>query len=227
MTKIIGFAGRKGSGKSTCSQILVDHFGARRFSFAGPLKEFCVRTLGLKPEQCYGTDEQKNFPTKYRWENLPDYSEYIAKPIWDKVASYDDRGEMYFDLQKSIQLNIDAPPTGFMNGRQIMQQWADILKRQDPEIFLNAFVEDINHKNPRLAVVDDSRFAPETEAIFNLGSDNIVLRCTRAYESTDTHISETALDDYKHPRYFIFDNASMTKEEQEEELLKMLAYYQD
>lgn len=70
MTKIIAFAGRKQSGKTSCSQyvssILNSEYRKKKYAykiynFADPLKhDVCMNILGLTYEQCYGTDEQKN-----------------------------------------------------------------------------------------------------------------------------------------------------------------------
>lgn len=43
----------------------------RNFSFADELKSFCIKTLGLTYEQCYGSQEQKDSLTHLRWENCP------------------------------------------------------------------------------------------------------------------------------------------------------------
>jgi hypothetical protein len=67
MTKIIAFAGRKQSGKTTCSEFVANIFEgsllgiSRVYNFADPLKkDICMNILGLSHEQCYGTDIQKN-----------------------------------------------------------------------------------------------------------------------------------------------------------------------
>ena len=69
MTTIIAFAGRKQSGKSTCSEWLKNVFNklsgdeeyAEIYNFADPLKQdICMNILGLSSKQCYGTDEDKN-----------------------------------------------------------------------------------------------------------------------------------------------------------------------
>ncbi len=59
MTTIIGLMGPAGAGKSSVAQYLVERYGARRYSFAGPLKELAMRTLDLTHEQCWGTQAQK------------------------------------------------------------------------------------------------------------------------------------------------------------------------
>jgi len=69
MTKIIAFAGRKQSGKTTCSEAVLDYWKIRFpdlddskiYNFADALKQdICMELLGFTYEQCYGTDEQKN-----------------------------------------------------------------------------------------------------------------------------------------------------------------------
>jgi hypothetical protein len=62
MTKVIAFAGRKQSGKTTCSEFVAKHCSdARIYNFADSLKQnICMDLLGLTYDQCYGSDEQKN-----------------------------------------------------------------------------------------------------------------------------------------------------------------------
>jgi uncharacterized protein YqiB (DUF1249 family) len=40
-------------------------------SLADNLKHIMMNVLLLSPQQCYGSEEQKNQPTKYRWEDMP------------------------------------------------------------------------------------------------------------------------------------------------------------
>lgn len=77
MTKIIAFAGRKQSGKTTCSEFVVSRyietqFGdkAKIYNFADPLKQdICISVLGLSYDQCYGSDDHKNTFTNCYWDN--------------------------------------------------------------------------------------------------------------------------------------------------------------
>ena len=77
MTKIIGFSGRKQSGKSTAADyiksIIDKHslkISHRIYSFADSLKQdICMNILGMTYEQCYGTDDDKNTPTGLTWNN--------------------------------------------------------------------------------------------------------------------------------------------------------------
>lgn len=56
---IIGLLGPAGAGKSSIAGYLEKHYGAKRYSLAGPLKEIAKRTLGFTDDQLYGTQEQK------------------------------------------------------------------------------------------------------------------------------------------------------------------------
>lgn len=77
MTKIIAFAGRKQSGKTTCSYYIENlvfrdfqlSHKCRIYNFADPLKkDICMNILGLTYEQCYGEDMDKNTLTDVSWE---------------------------------------------------------------------------------------------------------------------------------------------------------------
>ena len=77
MIPIIAFAGRKQSGKTTCSEFVLKYCngalepfnGAKIYNFADPLKrDICMNILELTYEQCYGKDEDKNTLTNIEWE---------------------------------------------------------------------------------------------------------------------------------------------------------------
>jgi hypothetical protein len=77
MTKIIAFAGRKQSGKTTSAEYVKafveqqnKNATCKIYSFADPLKQdICMNILDLTYEQCYGSDEEKNTLTDLFWEN--------------------------------------------------------------------------------------------------------------------------------------------------------------
>ena len=77
MTKIIAFAGRKQSGKTTCSEAVIRYYNgyrepfnnAKLYNFADPLKkDICMNILGLNYNQCYGEDADKNTLTDISWD---------------------------------------------------------------------------------------------------------------------------------------------------------------
>lgn len=76
MTKIVAFAGRKQSGKTTCSEFVLKYYNgaiepfnsAKLYNFADPLKkDICMNILGLSYAQCYGEDTDKNTETDIVW----------------------------------------------------------------------------------------------------------------------------------------------------------------
>lgn len=77
MTKIIAFAGRKQSGKTTCSEFVAQEYAkiikeqkVKIYNFADPLKQdVCINILGLTYDQCYGSDDHKNTLTECYWNN--------------------------------------------------------------------------------------------------------------------------------------------------------------
>jgi hypothetical protein len=78
MTKIIAFAGRKQSGKTTCSQYIENlifrdfqyFLRSKLYNFADPLKkDICMNILNMTYDQCYGTDDDKNTLTDCYLDN--------------------------------------------------------------------------------------------------------------------------------------------------------------
>lgn len=51
---IIGFAGKKGSGKDLISQYLIDKYKYQRYAFADPVKDICRILFGFNEEQLHG-----------------------------------------------------------------------------------------------------------------------------------------------------------------------------
>lgn len=54
MGRLIGFAGRKGSGKDTCAAVFVEHLGYERFAFADCMKNICKTLFDLTDDQLHG-----------------------------------------------------------------------------------------------------------------------------------------------------------------------------
>jgi len=78
-TKILAFAGRKQSGKTTCAEFVTKYFngsiepfnGAKIYNFADSLKkDICMNILGLTYDQCYGDDVSKNQYTEVYWNDI-------------------------------------------------------------------------------------------------------------------------------------------------------------
>lgn len=102
---IIAFAGRKQSGKTSCSQYVANTFAGnllgdtKIYNFADPLKnDICMNILGLTFEQCYGTDHQKNELVNCYWDN----KQLTAREVMQFVGT---------DIFRKLQNNVWADAT--------------------------------------------------------------------------------------------------------------------
>lgn len=104
MTKIIAFAGRKQSGKSTSANFVANEFDtslvgkAKVYNFADPLKHMCMEILGLTINQCYGEDEEKNQLVDCYWEG----KQLTAREVMQIVGT---------DMFRKMQHNVWADAT--------------------------------------------------------------------------------------------------------------------
>lgn len=93
MTRIVAFAGRKQSGKTTCSEGVLKvspPLNAKIYNFADPLKkDICMNIFGLSYQQCYGDDIDKNTATGLIWEgkNLTarEVMQFVGTDIFRKM----------------------------------------------------------------------------------------------------------------------------------------------
>lgn len=155
----------------------LDHY-VRAYSFADPLKRFCVDVMGLKEEQCYGTDEEKNSPTHLRWD---DFANVLGTGFYYKKAN-----------------PIGEPDSqDYMSGREVLQFFGtDIMREIYNDVWVDATIRKIKQEEPSMAIVCDVRFPNEVEGIQRAGGK--VMRLTRApFANEDQHESETALDEYE------------------------------
>lgn len=207
MTQIIAFAGRKQSGKTTCSEFIVKYANgaippfnhAKVYNFADPLKkEICMNILGMTYEQCYGSDEQKNSLTDILWTNMPGYDE-------------------------SWSLSEPQDPSGYMTARQVMQLvGTNIFRKMKHNVWADATINTINREKPDIAVIADCRFPNEVESVKRAGG--VVIKLNRnLYHSN--HESEVALDEnnYSSDNFdLVIHNESLTIIEQNRAILNFL-----
>jgi len=165
----------------------------KMYSFADGLKSLCVEFFGLKPEQVYGTDEQKNQIQEHLlWENMPRFvnSNIIKKPPidsrigsiqgWEPVKAYWKEGPM--------------------TAREFMQYLGtDVMRKMYEPVHVNHALDKILSEQSNLAIVPDVRFPNEVKAIQDAGGK--VVRLTRNTRK-DNHASECGLD----PENFDWDN---------------------
>jgi hypothetical protein len=157
------------------------------YSMAEPLKRFCIDVLGLSEHQCYGTDAQKDTPTRYRWDTWPgvvcglgDYMRLTSQPLYPSWLD-----------------NVQYHAPGVMTAREVMQEvGSGIGRRMWSDLWVEANMRRIATEKPDVALIDDVRFPNEVMAIQEAGGK--VLRLMRApFKGKDEHVSEKALDHWE------------------------------
>lgn len=176
------------------SQQLWPHI--KTYSFADPLKEFCMQVFGLTEEQCYGTNADKNSLTKLKWEDMPQSIEEGSIP-----------------LEKS----------GLMTAREVLQYFGtNIVRKMYYNAWADACLIQIKAEQSDFAVITDCRFPNEVEAVKAAGGRVIYL--TRKV-SDDKHDSETALNskNFDHSKFdAIIDNQSLDLNTKNKQLYEVL-----
>lgn len=202
---IIALSGRKGSGKNTVAKFIASHYEMNTLSpgnvlecsFADNIKTFCIETLGLSREQCYGSDDQKNAPTQYLWENV--------------------RNSL---IRRKFGLS-----SGPMTGREIMQLFGTELVRESfGNVWADATIRKIKHSEVSLAIITDNRFPNEVESVLSQPNGYIIRLTRSSFGTYDGHPSEISLDDYSwdRPSCFVLHNAKMTIRDQNKAVIPIL-----
>lgn len=183
MSKIIGFTGKKNSGKNTAADIASDYLAQRKLSsyhvsFAQTLKSTCINLFGLDSRLVFGSDQDKNQLTDITWDNLPNE---IREKYGIKTTVQCDNG-----------CTINA--TGRMTIREVLQVvGTDIFRNMfDDNIWVKAAFNELPDCN--CIIFTDVRFPNEANAI--KAHHGTIIRINRPTQSIDSHISETALDNY-------------------------------
>lgn len=173
---IINLLGRKRTGKETTYKLIYSHVKApEEFQFATPLKRFCIDVLGLKREQLYGSDADRESPTKYRWG-------WVAEHIRKKY---------------------NKSPEDVMTARHVIQVVGTDLLREGLyfNIWAEAGIREIVKSHATTCILTDGRFPNEVEASRNVAELDsqfnkvVAIRLYRSTGLTDEHPSETALDE--------------------------------
>lgn len=194
----------------------------KKFSFAEPFKRAAVDLYGIPEEFVYGTDEQKNSLTKYKWEDMP-----IPAPRYLKGDKIGERVIGKVTLTLPIHLDKDGNPrTGFMTAREFLQYMgAQIGREMSPNIWVDTVERNIIKSMSGIAIIDDCRYPNEVAKVKSMGGQVIRLTRNPNKDNVDVHDSETALDpDVYDWNNFdrVIDNENMTIEEFTDDLYKTL-----
>lgn len=192
--RLVGFAGPVGVGKNFVANqfentlLALGGFGIiEQGAFADALKEYCIDILGIDRELVYGSQEQKNTLTEYRWSNMP-YHIKFGKEDED------------ISLQISHQTK-NHPLKEFMTVREVLQFAGTELHRNtwDQDIWVKALMRRIDKFQKQFVevssffLVTDVRFPNEAQAILARGG-TVYLIHRDGFKASANHVSETHFD---------------------------------
>lgn len=175
--RIVLICGRKRTGKGLAYKLIKKYIpNSGEFSFAKPIKDFCISVLGLTDEQCYGETQAREQPTQYLWG----------------------------DIASDIRQKYKKRPEEYLTAREVLQVFGTDLMRDKfyAKIWAEAGVRAAINSGNQICVFTDVRFPNEIVAA-KLMSESLetfdaplILRLYRETGFKDEHPSETALDHY-------------------------------
>jgi hypothetical protein len=220
MQKILGFAGLKQSGKSSCCNFLhgylmkihdcIDEFDLT--SEGGLIvNSVMVNEKGDQEDTMGLLDVERDdyefamWAANSMWPFVKSYS--FAKPLKDiSIGLFDLTYEQCYGSDKDkntpVPIRWDALPgykgkkKGFMTAREFMQYLGtDIFRAIKNDIWSKKCIAQILDEGSDFAIVSDCRFPNETKAIKDAGGK--IVKLTRNSADEDDHCSETALKTFK------------------------------
>lgn len=229
MTLIIGFSGKKQSGKTTSANFLY----SIALSTRDGIDQVTLTNQGTIQVKKNGSDQIIDVDVVKYYNNIGFIDEDIAKIIDDlsshiKIYSFADPlkqdicmnmfGLSYeqcygTDEQKNEPTNM-IYDNKYLSGRDIMQLvGTDFFRAVKPNIWPEATIRKILKDRPNIALVTDCRFPNEVDVIKD--NNGIVIRLTRTLPKIDgeiEHKSETALDEsnYDWSKFnYVIDNKDL------------------
>ena len=174
--RLIGFAGRKRSGKTSLSKIMEKHYNAVTITAANYLKQLCAELLSVTLDEL-----------NVRKDDGTTFSRY-SNEEWSKIIS-NATGIGVNDINETIG------GVEFTTVRQLLQViGTDLIRKYKPSWHVDKMREDIIKQldDGRIVTVDDIRFENEVKTIKSLGGECFfIIRPCNLYISN--HISEQSL----------------------------------
>lgn len=247
MTQIIGFAGKKQSGKNTCCNYII----AMKLVELGIATKARLTNRGeIEVTDLFGEGKKEEwilFKEPYvkvdllfsdhlgRYVNLYGF----ADPLKDMCMSILglSRDQVYgTDKDKNTPTHIlweDVPTwknsslnlqRGPMTAREVLQYvGTDVFRKMYEDVWVDALIRNIQQDSPEVALICDVRFPNEIDAIHAAGG--LVMGLTRdKYGNDDTHASEAEIQTCISMCDMVIDNRTLTLEEQTREVFKLLKH---
>ena len=214
MTQIIGFAGKKQSGKNTCCNFitmlkLIEDGVCKKARLSEDGEIEVTDVFG----ETTGKSKDEYFPFKMPYVNveavmsqtnsvkiyaLADPLKRIAIDLFglpeDKVYGSDkdkqEKTNLRWEDMPGIEERNNPKKRGFMTIREFLQYLGtDVFRKMYSTIWVDTLIRRIEKDNPKIALVCDVRFDNELELLSK--KDAIILGLTRdIFKSQDKHSSE-------------------------------------
>lgn len=239
MTKIIGFSGKKQSGKNTSANFIYSLYMVNQ----NLCKSTKINNSGLI-DVIKNNDQSLTVDINEYYLNDTQYLDTEIKEIVEKLNPYIKIYSFADVLKKNICIDLldltyeqcygsDQAKNEITNiywnnkyltAREVMQiVGTDIFRTMKPNIWPESTIKRIEKDAPELALITDCRFPNEVEAIQNSGG--IVIRLTKDKYLSSDHISETILDkeSYNWDNFdYILDNHELSIYQQSVQLYDLL-----
>ena len=160
------------------------------YHWADALKEFVAQTFGIPLPLLYGTDQDKDTPTQLKWENMPNVIN--SKSLQASVSAHLKRkGEMLSVSQRDKTLSLIYHEKGNMSIREVLQYFgSDICRVMFHNCWVQALESRILREKPQVALIADTRFDNELEAVRDWGG--LCVKLNRQIKR-DGHKSENGI----------------------------------
>lgn len=205
MKKLIGFSGRKCSGKSMFANMLKENHGAEVISLANPIKELCARLLGITVERL---NELKNEGDELQSAIVA----YQPKQVWMDTIAAEVPGiplEAVSEWADSVMGNENY------TARMMLQTiGTELIRKHDEDWHIRRMLESVRKSAADTVVVDDIRFPNEKEAFEKAGGKAYFIIRPDLALPISNHSSENSL------HWYDFDFDSIILNMYEEDFMK-------
>tara|TARA_R110000824_G_scaffold128568_4_gene289522 strand:- start:34893 stop:35672 length:780 start_codon:yes stop_codon:yes gene_type:complete len=246
MTQVIGFAGKKQSGKNTiCNYIIAMKLAELQISEKTKLGEdgkiYVSDILGERKADCEWIEfSNKNMNVKKIFKDmlgdyiriygladaLKDMCVDILGLTNDQVYGTDD------DKNTKTHIRWEDTPTftpqslniqrGTMTAREVLQYiGTDVFRKLDDKIWIKALLRKIHKDNPEVALICDVRFKNEIKALQQDGGIIIGLK-RNMNRGNDSHSSEKEIESCLEICDRVIDNQGASIKEQCEEAFEII-----
>jgi hypothetical protein len=168
----------------------------RIYNYADLLKDIMATVFGVEWKQLYGTNEEKDTPTKVKWMDAVGFLERKEK----KVLAGEGKLKEY------------------MTSRELMQFFGtDVCRILLDDCWVESCFRRIEAESPAIAIICDCRFKNEVQFAKDKGA-HVIRLLRKPFEGT--HRSEKEIEWIK-PEEFtaVIDNSNMTMREKNQEIL--------